>query len=144
MNPPLFLRPQATILRPVNCSRCAQILRSARKNNQGTRCRERQMRAKNVQKNRGSCVSADFSPRSSDHLPPREPQKNLALPRMLTFQWSRREVGGADIASHICRQLSLLSALDTNFSTLWPPFETLKGHLKSLHQLAALGTSDNA
>jgi hypothetical protein len=89
-------------------------------------------------------VSADFSPRSSDHLPPREPQKNPALPRMLTFQWSRREVGGADIASHICRQLSLLSALDTNFPALAPLLATLKDLLEARVQRTGSGTSDRA
>jgi hypothetical protein len=63
---------------------------------------------------------------------------------MLTFLERSREVQRAANAGHICRQLSLLSAMRTNFSVLWRPFATLKGHFEALRQRAALGTSDRA
>ena len=51
---------------------------------------------------------------------------------------------GAADASPVCRQLSLLSALDTNFSALAPLLAALKDRVEARVQRAASGTSDRA
>ena len=71
-------------------------------------------------------MSAHFSPRSGHHLPRPVCRKVRLLFYMTAFQERGREVQGAADASPICRQLSLLSALDTNFPALAPLFATLK------------------